>query len=56
MNSKKYEMERERQKSPIMSKTSETDKSSGATKRLSYSKFGGFSGVKSEIGNGFYRK
>ena len=55
MTSKKYEFEAKEEKQTIQSKTSDSDKQS-SDKRININKFGGFPGIKNEIGSGFYVK
>lgn len=55
MGSKNYDKEYERQKSPYMSKTTETEKSP-VNKKFNYSKLSKMPGIKSDISSGFYVK
>jgi serine/threonine protein kinase len=57
MNSKKMEaVHQDRIKSPLFSKTSETDRDNTSANKFHFSKLGGMPGIRSDIGSGFYYK
>lgn len=57
MNSKKMEAaHHDRIKSPLFSKTSETDRANVSGSKFNFSKLGGMPGIRSDISSGFYYK